>query len=40
MEPPEFNTIDFLVSTVKDENNKDKISNIFKKEIAWMVILT
>ena len=29
--PPEFNTIDFLVSTVKDENNKDKISNIFQK---------
>ena len=28
--PPEFNTIDFLISTLKDANNNDKISNIFQ----------
>jgi hypothetical protein len=28
--PPEFNTIDFLVSTLKDEHGQDKVSNIFE----------
>ena len=29
--PPEFNTIDFLVSTQKGDNNQDNIGNIFQK---------
>ena len=28
--PPEFNTVDFLISTVKDENNNDTIKNIYE----------
>ena len=29
--PPEYNTIDFLVSVKKDKNGKDEISNVFQE---------
>jgi len=32
--PPEFNTIDFLVSIKKDKNGKDEIHNIFQEGIS------